>query len=1153
MSFTKVILLLTLSLFFSPILLKGQINETSFEFSLKESSQTSAGVYTSDTTLIRTLWSGINFSSGKHVAKWDGLSDDGSQAPKDNYHVKVLSHNVKYEWQGILANSSLNATGNDMHKPWDPIFGIRITGGKAYYCSGYGEGRGAQFYFNLSQPQIRYSPHELYGTNQNTEFLATDGSHVYWAGFDPFENTKSFVYATKVSDNSIVKFPNGVSLKMSHGITYQGVTDYIDQADSRPSGIAVQTTGDYLFVSHAYLGYIKVINKTTGQVIKTLPFVKPTALVVEGNYLWLCSEGNKVKKYPVNSDGSLGNPTISLPGLVNPLDMNIHGSLLAVVDGGTSQQVKTFNIATGTADWVHGQLGGNQNSPLVANDKFLFKKTNEFGPESLEYGSIAFEDDGSFWLCDIGNYRIQHFDSNRNFIENVSYLGRTYSVYVDKNDKKKLLAGFLEFEVSYDAPARDAAVLKYNWQENGDANYENVKDITTLSNGRTYGIRTSRKNGYNEHIVEFVKEKGIRETGVLNVPFGRLYPNGSLRGMSFNEQTKTQTWLSKSLLSFDGNNNPIYSDLLNGESVILADKDPQHGSPTGSLTGEVTSSGLLISFEGSLDKKDKFRLGGIKRGKFKFRTARTTAIGYKGDFPTDGAFDIGNYQRDPVTEVPYAGYAGNLAMVSDSNIVFGYHGEFWKQSQTNKYNHFHESGLFIGQLGEVRFGVATAPAGVAGNAFTPNLVKVNNDLYLLHGDESVHAGVHKWRISDLSTVQVQIATPTQEKVTGLEGVDLLEGLVRGQSLQNGLGWERDLSADYSTSDGRFGARIGDMSYGNYKSPDLSLTYAQKSGSVTVSRNLGDNKDLTAWKLFGKVNYGGNEPNESLGNGGSFVDVLDQNSKIIARFYMERDKLSGFNFIGNGQIIAKYPENEAFGAMNSQNQPFEISALDGTITIKYTNDKSVSTKVLADPNADWKSPSKLKFHFFTKVSWQYYSRAIDIHEMRFAKTEKAVIKTPQTLAFSETPSTVYASPNVPINATASSGLPVTLKVISGPGSIAGNTLSFGEFGKVTVQASQAGNTLLEAANATIEIVNTPKAVQTIEFSNTPTKVYATPAVTITALASSGLPLSLQVLSGSGSLDGNTLSFSGYGIVKVQATQTGTDTLAAVSDTIEITNS
>jgi hypothetical protein len=52
--------------------------------------------------------------------------------------------------------------------------------------------------------------------------------------------------------------------------------------------------------------------------------------------------------------------------------------------------------------------------------------------------------------------------------------------------------------------------------------------------------------------------------------------------------------------------------------------------------------------------------------------------------------------------------------------------------------------------------------------------------------------------------------------------------------------------------------------------------------------------------------------------------------------------------------------------------------------------------------------------------------------------------------------------IPLNATATSGLPVSYTVISGPATVTGNILTIAGAGTVTVQANQTGNESYSAA-------------------------------------------------------------------------------------------
>jgi hypothetical protein len=68
--------------------------------------------------------------------------------------------------------------------------------------------------------------------------------------------------------------------------------------------------------------------------------------------------------------------------------------------------------------------------------------------------------------------------------------------------------------------------------------------------------------------------------------------------------------------------------------------------------------------------------------------------------------------------------------------------------------------LFIGQFGTVN-GVhdprykdaGWAAPGCAGNSFAATLVTTKAGVFLYHNDESVHGGVHRWRIQGLENIE----------------------------------------------------------------------------------------------------------------------------------------------------------------------------------------------------------------------------------------------------------------------------------------------------------------------------------------------------------------------------------------------------------------
>jgi sugar lactone lactonase YvrE len=226
--------------------------------------------------------------------------------------------------------------------------------------------------------------------------------------------------------------------------------------------------------------------------------------------------------------------------------------------------------------------------------------------------------------------------------------------------------------------------------------------------------------------------------------------------------------------------------------------------------------------------------------------------------------------------------------------------------------------------------------------------------------------------------------------------------------------------------------------------------------------------------------------------------------------------------------------------------------------------------------------------------------------------------PQTLTFNPLPDKTFGDAPFPLTATASSGLPVSFNILSGPATLAGATLTITGSGTVTIRASQAGDETRAAAPdqdrsftvakapATVTLGNlshvydgsaksaavttTPAGLtvdlryngqqtaplmvgsyevtavvadddyeggasatliisaipQTLTFNPLPDKTFGDAPFPLTATASSGLPVSFNILSGPATLAGATLTITGSGTVTIRASQAGDETRAAAPD-------
>jgi hypothetical protein len=491
-----------------------------YSYTLSKPSITSAGIYDSEGTLVRTLWSNKKVNEGKHKVKWDGLLDDGSGAINqiNKYVLKVLSNNMEYQWEGIIGNTSDHTTGEDYHRGFSFMSGMSIIGTDLFYCCGYSEGNVVTKKSSVLKPQICSDILPEGKTGCSVKFVVADNSTVYWAGYDSNDHDQSFVFGTRVSDNSEIIFNAGVPIKTKYGRKYPSTIDSTKLNKAPITGMALQKIGDYLFVSRQNNNSIHVINKKNGQLVRSIDFPSPKEMACdEKNNIWISSGINTFEKYSINSDGTLSKTLVSLSNLSDPKCLAIapDDSTLLVTDAGNSHQVKAYQCSDGKLLWVFGKEGGYTTDVTISDDRFYF------GVETRPF--IAFQHDGSFWVNDDGSNRVMHFSGNRSFISRISYLPKMYSSAVIKNNPTRVFYGLLEFEIDYSKPLDNGIngswKLRRNWKVivgkfGAHAEVGVFKNILTFPNGRTYATVRNKSNS-DFLVIELPDSGSPRDTGII--------------------------------------------------------------------------------------------------------------------------------------------------------------------------------------------------------------------------------------------------------------------------------------------------------------------------------------------------------------------------------------------------------------------------------------------------------------------------------------------------------------------------------------------------------------------------------------------------------------------------------------------------------------
>lgn len=943
-----------------------------FAFTLDDEYTTSAGMFKPDGSLVRTLWSNEVLAAGDHVKLWDGLDDNGDEVLATDLEPKVLINQVEYAWDGIIGNSF----SNDFVRP-DLCMDFCIVGSTAYICAGYAEGRPSEYKINLSTKAGEEVFNDAEGTRQSTYNVCTDGTKVFWGGNDEVAG-QTFIHASLVNDDSGVTFSSGTTpFDTAFGNEYVSATDIIDIEVSRINGIA--SNGTFLFVARNN-GTIHAITISTGALAQTISILAVLRVFVQGSYLWVIAgnnTANTLTRYTINVDGTLTSNNLTISGLVNPLagTTSPDGTKIAICDGGSSQQVKQYNATTGALISTLGQSGGYTSTPLIADDRFMF-----MNPKNLSINAaVAFQSDGSLWVYDAGNYRLQHFNTSNVYVDNVILFGYNYSVQVDMNDPERLFLNYTEIKIDYTKTLATAGswILYKNWAsnityDNGAATRDRMKDVFTSSvNGKTYCAIKMPVAPPSKQIAE-LSSTGLRFTGVFIDESAAIDPDGSQRIISGNPNEGEELTIYRiPLSSFDGSSNPVYGAWEEiGTAPAMTDLDPIGTDTAGAQ--QITSTDYIATFASGPSLGYHLGLLPIGGTDWKLKFAPSTFRDYRGDYPETHYFDAGN----GVLEA--AGYAGGWMRVIERNIIYNYVGEFWKgyvgdytSGETNKMSHFYDNGLMVGQYGVIK---GESP-GMAGNAFGGALALHVNDIYQYNNDESFYGGIHRWSAKSIDTIDVIDCTLGTNVLSVDPFTDLLAVLPAVGSLDTLVNNTGGITRYPTADNDQITTTIGQRTYDRFKSADLHIhSHITVNETYYFKFHLGVNLGLSSWTLKSIINIAALHGN--YGSNGSYIDILDNADKVITRFFLY--DLNDQTPVFNDQIlVASLDDGDISWRVNN---PFIITANAGTLSCTFST-YTASTSTRHDATSNWQNPSKIRFSFYHDTGASLDLR-LNIVELKF---------------------------------------------------------------------------------------------------------------------------------------------------------------------------
>jgi len=315
--------------------------------------------------------------------------------------------------------------------------------------------------------------------------------------------------------------------------------------------------------------------------------------------------------------------------------------------------------------------------------------------------------------------------------------------------------------------------------------------------------------------------------------------------------------------------------------------------------------------------------------------------------------------------------------------------------------------------------------------------------------------------------------------------------------------------------------IGDQTYGN---PPFNVTPPTGGGS---------GNPVVLSILSGPATIVSNTI--TITGAGNVVVAADQSGN--SNYSAANEVTSGFNVAQATQTITPFtriPNQSGFSPLTIT-PPVSSSGLPVTVSV-ISGNATILGNVVTPTN----SPATIELAANQPGNSNYLAASQVTTIFSAGKSDQTIA------AFGSIPNQTYGTS--PLNVTppaASSALPVVLSVLSGPATISGNKVSLTGVGTVVLAADQSGNATYGPADEVTTSFNVTQGSQVIGAFNTiGSQVYGTPVTITPPAASSGLPVSVSVLSGPATILGDVVTPTGVGTVTIAANQTGNpDYLAA----------
>lgn len=289
-------------------------------------------------------------------------------------------------------------------------------------------------------------------------------------------------------------------------------------------------------------------------------------------------------------------------------------------------------------------------------------------------------------------------------------------------------------------------------------------------------------------------------------------------------------------------------------------------------------------------------------------------------------------------------------------------------------------------------------------------------------------------------------------------------------------------------------------------PNASTTFTPNAASFDLVANFSQGSTSTSPITINEINYNSLEGSSS----GDWVELYNPNSVNvnISGWYLQDNSGGYFSFPANtvmtpgsylvivedgANFNSIFPNITYTGEFGTGLFSYQLSGSGEPLALYNANQILIDT-VNYDDTAPWPTtpdgtgktlqliaPDLNNALASSWAGWNPTPKALN--------SAQTVLLT-QTISFPAITDKLSNNPPITLNASASSGLPVSYTIVGGPATVNGNTLTLtGSIGTVTVQATQGGNILYQPAtpvNISFNVIAAPTATYCNLTGNNPSQ-------------------------------------------------------------------